>query len=321
MKRLLLLGSVLFLAGNSVLAQAFLRPHEWKKYRREVFFTTGTANFLGDLGGRNKKGTDYSPADLDLNQSRTAFGVGYRYRFHKLLSASGKFSYLVLKGDDAQTKDIYRNNRNLNFRSNLFELSARIEAGYQKIRRGGGSYGVQKNYSRYKNISHALYGYLGVGAFYFNPYGKTPDGRWVALKPLRTEGQGLPGGAKPYSNFNAGILFGAYYKFTLKKIWSVGVDICYRKTFTDYIDDVGSVYYNKNDLGAYFDEKDPSKKQDAIYMSDPNKGNIYGFSSPDASGNPAQRGDNEKDSYVSLEVSLSYIIKEKRKSARLRSKF
>lgn len=313
MRRLLLLTSVFCLFAGSIFAQQFLRPHEWKKFKREVFFTTGTTSFLGDLGGRNRKGTDYSPADLDLNQNRTAFGVGYRYRFKKLFCVSGKFSYLVVKGDDAQTKDIYRNNRNLNFRSNLFELSGRLEFGTQRIKRGGGNYGVQKNYARYKNLSHGIYGFAGLGAFYFNPYGKTPDGRWVALKPLKTEGQGLPGGAKPYSNYSWGMLMGGYYKFTLKKIWSVGVELCYRKTFTDYIDDVGSVYYNRSLLG------EPGS--DAYVMSDPSKGNIFGATSPDASGNPAQRGDNEKDTYVTLEVTLGYIIKEKRKSARLRSKF
>ncbi len=65
-------------------AQSFMRPNEWKKYKRELFVSVGTSNFLGDLGGQKGKGKDYSPADLNFNQSRTAFGVGARYKFRDL---------------------------------------------------------------------------------------------------------------------------------------------------------------------------------------------------------------------------------------------
>lgn len=313
MKRLillLLLSAVLTFEGYS---QAFLRPHEWKKFRREIFYTTGISAFLGDLGGTNKDGKDYSPADLDLNQSRTAFGLGYRYRLKKHINVVGKFSYLIVRGDDQQTKNIYRNNRNLNFKSNIFELSGRAEFGIQKTRRGGGSYGVQKNYAKYKNIQHYLYGFIGLGVFYFNPYGRNEAGNWVALRPLHTEGQGLPGGPKQYKNYSISIPVGGYYKLVLKKIWSIGVEVGYRKTFTDYIDDVGSLYYPKSQLTQF--------GPDAAYMSDPGKGLIKGYSSPGADGTPAQRGDNEKDTFISLEVTLGYTFKQQRKSARLRSKF
>lgn len=292
----------------------FMRPHEWKKFKKEIFFSMGTSAFMGDLGGTDRTGKDYSPADLNLSQNRSAFGIGARYRFHKYLCTAAKFNYLIVKGDDRLTANAYRNNRNLNFRSNIFELSARIEAGTQRIKRGGGHYGVQRNTARTRNISHGIYGFIGIGVFYFNPYGKTPDGRWVALKPLHTEGQGLPGGPKQYKNFSISIPVGGYYKFTLKKIWSLGVELSYRKTFTDYIDDVGSVYYNKNLLAQAYGA-------DSYTMSDPSKGNIYGATSPDAAGRPAQRGDNQKDIYLSLEVTLGYIFKQQRKSARLRSKF
>ncbi len=304
-----------FVALNTGLfAQAFLRPHEWKKYKREIYFTTGSANFLGDLGGRNRKGTDYSPADLNISQSRTAFGLGARYKFDKFFCVSAKLDYLLVKGNDNLTTDIYRNNRNLNFKSNIYEFSARIEGGIQRIKRGGGHYGVQKNYARYKNIAHNLMGFVGFGVFYFDPYGLTPQGNWVRLKPLHTEGEGLPGGPKVYKNYSFCIPMGGYYKLILKKIYAIGVEVCYRKTFTDYIDDVGTSYYDPVVLGQYYGPL-------AVQMADPNKGAIYGATKPDASGNPAQRGDKQKDTYVSIEVTFGYIFKQQRKSARLRSKF
>lgn len=313
MKRLLISFLFSFVWYASV-AQSFMRPNEWKKYKREVFVSVGTSNFLGDLGGQDGKGKDYSPADLNFSQSRTAFGVGARYKLKRSVNVSGKFSYLNVKGSDAKTDNIFRHNRNLNFKSNIYELSLRAEIGYQSTKRGGSRYGVRRNYGRMKNITHNLYGFAGLGAFYFNPKGQAADGKWVALKPLHTEGQGLEGGPKQYGNYSMNAMIGAYYKVTMNKIWSVGIEFCYRKTFTDYIDDVGTRYYDPSALSEAYG---PVSAQ----MADPNLGLIPGATSPDGSGLAAQRGDTQKDGYMSLEITVGYTFKKARKSARLRSKF
>lgn len=307
------LAVFLFLVLNHQ-SQTFMRPSEWKKYRREVFVTMGSAHFLGDLGGRDKAGTDYSPVDLDLSQTRTAFGAGARYKLDRIVNAAAKFSYLAVRGSDSQTQDKYRNNRNLNFKSNIFEVEARIEGGWQSRRRGASRYGIVQNYGKQKNFTHNLFAFIGVGAFYFNPKGQTPSGDWVKLKPLHTEGQGLPGGPKQYKNFSISIPIGGYYKLTLNKVWSFGVEVTYRKTFTDYIDDVGTVYYDNSALSEAYG---PLSAQ----MADPNKGLIYGATSPATDGTAAQRGDKQKDAFLSVELTASYIFKKQRRSARLRSKF
>jgi hypothetical protein len=314
MKRALILFIFSFFS-YAIQAQSFMRPNEWKKYKREIFFTLGTSGFLGDLGGQPGKGKQYSPADLNFNQSRAAVGFGARYKLQRSINVAGKFSYLNVRGDDAKTTNVYRNNRNLNFKSNIYELSVRVEAGYQSTKRGGSRYGVRRNYGRMKNITHNLYGFLGVGAFYYNPKGREANGTWVALRPLHTEGQGLPGGPKQYSNFSVCIPIGVYYKVTINKVWSLGIEFCYRKTFTDYIDDVGGTYYDPKALAAAYG---PLSAQ----MADPSLGRIPGATKPNGDGTPAQRGSNsQKDAYMSLEVTASYIFKKARKSARLRSKF
>ncbi len=310
-------GSILFVLVcivSSLEAQTFSRPKEWTKYKHEIFFTMGSSNFLGDLGGSDREGSHYLPADLNFSQTRSALGFGYRYKLRKLVNVAGKLSYMNVKGDDALTKDIYRHNRNLNFKSNIYEVMARLEFGYQRMKKGGGHYGVQKNTSKYKNIAHNFYGFLGIAGFYYNPKGRTPTGDWVKLRNLHTEGQGLPGGPKQYTNYSIAIPVGVYYKFVLGKKLSVGAEFCVRKTFTDYIDDVGFRYYDKTTLEAAYG---PLSAQ----MADPNLGKIDGATSPDASGNPAQRGDKYDDVYMTLEFSVSYIFKKQRKSARLRSKF
>ena len=271
-----------------------MRPNEWKKYRKEVYGSVGAANFLGDLGGQKGNGKDYSPADLNFSQSRTALGIGARYKLKRSVNVSGKFNFLNVSGSDAKTNNPVRKNRNLNFKSNIYEISLRAEIGYQSTKRGGSRYGVR--------------------GFYFNPKGKTADGEWVALRPLHTEGQGLPGGPKQYSNLSMNIMGGAYYKLTINKIWSVGIEFCYRKTFTDYIDDVGSRYY---DPVALTEAYGPQSAQ----LADPNLGLIPGATAPAGDGTPAQRGDTQKDAYMSLELTVGYTFKKARKSARLRSKF
>ncbi|MDI1355132.1 MAG: hypothetical protein PSX36_09445 [bacterium] len=300
--------------GYFTYSQVFMRPNEWKKYKRELFFTAGTSNFLGDLGGSPADASHYTPKDLNFNQSRVAIGFGGRYKLKRYVNVAAKFSYLNVKGDDAATTNIYRENRNLNFKSNIYELTGRIEGGYQSTKRGGNRYGIRKNYGRMKAVTHNLFAFVGAGVFYFNPKGQAPDGSWVTLYNLHTEGQGLPGGPKQYSRVGFSIPIGGYYKFTWNKIWSVGLEFSYRKTFSDYIDDVGSSYYNPAALTANYG---PLSAQ----MADPSLGNIPGATMPAADGTPAVRGDKQKDAYMSLEIMVSYIFKKQRKSYRLRSKF
>lgn len=313
MIRALLLFALCFIFSG-MRSQSFMRPNEWKKYKKEVFATLGTSNFLGDLGGKEKDGRDYSPADLNFNQSRIAIGVGARYKLQRWANIAGKFSFLNVKGDDAASENIYRYNRNLNFKSNIYELSVRLEAGYQSTKRGASKYGVRRNYGRMKNITHNLYAFIGVGGFYFNPKGRRSNGDWVALYPLHTEGQGLTGGPKQYSKFSLSFPMGAYYKMTLNKKWSFGIEFSYRPTRTDYLDDVSGRYYDPNALEANYGSLSRE-------MADPSLGLITGATMPAGDGTPAQRGDIQKDSYMSLEIIASYTFKKKRKSARLRSKF
>jgi hypothetical protein len=294
--------------------QAFLRPNEWKKFRRELFFHIGSSHFLGDLGGRDKQGTTFGPADLNLTQTRTSITVGARYKLEKNINVTANFSYLTVRGDDAITEEKARNNRNLNFRSNIFELSSRIEYGWQSTKRGTSRYGIRQTYGKLKNITHSIYGFLGVGVFFFNPEGRRADGSYVGLYALHTEGQGLPGGPSQYGRFQFSIPFGGYYKLTFNKIMSVGLEINYRKTFTDYIDDVGGVYYDKRALEEAYGAESAA-------MADPSLGIIPGATTPDTYGNPAKRGDSHKDAFFSVELTAAYIFKQQKKSARLRSKF
>ena len=299
---------------QNIYSQNFARASDWKKYRKELIIQAGVAEFLGDLGGLDKIGTHFSPIDLELVLTRPAITLAYRYKFAKNFNVHTSFNYLLVAGDDKLTNEPFRHNRNLNFKSNIFELATRAEFSIfsNKI---GHRYGIKRTMvRRHKTHSWELIGFIGIGAFYFNPKGLNSDGQYVALRPLHTEGQGLPGGPKQYSNFAVSIPMGVAYRMILSKLWSVGVELNYRKTFTDYIDDVSTVYYDKAALGAAYGPK-------SVQMADPSLGVIPNATAPDGSGLGAQRGDKQKDAYFGLQVTVGRFFAPKRGKTRLRSKF
>ena len=221
---------------------------------------------------------------------------------------------MVVAGDDALTQDIFRHNRNLNFKSNIFEVSTRIELSYFASKKGN-RYGIKRTIGkRHKARTWEVMGFVGIGAFYYNPKGRTPAGGYVALKPLHTEGQGLEGGPKQYSNYSICIPIGIAYRQVIQKDYSIGIEINYRKTFTDYIDDVSTSYYDNDALKAAYGNQ-------SAQLADPNLGLIYGATLPGGDGLAAQRGDVQKDTYLSFQITVGKFFAPKKRKARLRSKF
>lgn len=300
---------------QNVVAQNFARTTDWKKYRKEVIIQAGIAEFLGDLGGLDRIGTHNSPVDLEIVLTRPAISLAYRYKFAKNFNVHTSFNYLLVAGDDKLTAEPFRQNRNLNFKSNIFELATRAEFSFfsNKV---GHRYGIKKTLSRRKKSrSWEWIGFVGIGAFYFNPKGLNSAGQYVKLRPLHTEGQGLPGGAKQYSNIAISIPMGVAFRIILSKQWCVGLELNYRKTFTDYIDDVSTVYYDNAALNANYG---PVSAQ----MADPNIGTIPGATLPAGDGLGAQRGNSkDMDAYMGLQITVGRFFAKKRGKSRLRSKF
>ena len=293
----------------------FSNKNNWKKKRHEVIFGLGVGNFLGDLGGRDAIGTDYSPIDLEFALTRPTAMAGYRYRLNPNWSLRGELNYLRLRGDDNQTNEPFRNNRNLNFRSNVYEVSANIEYVFAR-EKGGNRYHLKNTRKRRQKASSSyFYVFTGIGGFYFNPKAKF-QGSWIALQPLATEGQGLVQGTKKYSRFSVSIPMGLGFKMNLNDQWSLGVEANYRITFTDYIDDCSTVYYDNLLLNQ-------SKGPIAAALADPNLGNFPIQIDPETGktrmGN--QRGDSKQnDAFMSFNITGGYYLNITKKK-KTRSKF
>lgn len=82
---------------------------------------------------------------------------------------------------------------------------------------------------------------LGVSYFKFNPKANY-NNQWVELKPLGTEGQGMPGYPEPYNLNSRALTFGFGNRFFLSSNISLTLEFLWRQTKTDYLDDASTNY-------------------------------------------------------------------------------
>ena len=65
-------------------------------------------------------------------------------------------------------------------------------------------------------------------------------------------GQGTPvNAAAPYGRVSVAVPFGMGYRWAVGRKMSVSLEVGFRKTFTDYLDDVSTTYADPNVLATY----------------------------------------------------------------------
>lgn len=293
-------------------AQYFRQSSYWKTMRKEVSLGFGISNFLGELGGRNQIGSPFV-WDLELSQTRPAAHFDFRYFVAQKMAIRARATYGVLAGNDNLTTEPFRQNRNLSFKSDIYEASLVFEFHLYKEELGHmyDLRGVQGS----KSPRIGFYAFAGIGGIYFDPKAQF-ENTWVRLKPLGTEGQGLPGGPEEYNNLGVCIPMGLGLRKALSKTLSVGLEFQYTKTFTDYIDDVSTVYYDKEAIAA-------ANGNMAAFLADPSLGvgPLYDFGyNPTATGE--QRGDpDDLDAYIFLKAQIHYkLIRYKSGSKKYRTR-
>lgn len=189
-----------------------------------VYVGTGTSTYFGDL----KDPGDYIDAKPNIN-------LGIQHFFHPHIAGRAELNWFRLKGDDSDSDFSGKIKRNLSFRSDNFELNV---VGIINAFPQGGRF--------YQRPQFNPYGFIGIGALYFNPKAMVPAtdwsgnsladaGEYVALQPLKTEGV-------DYSRFALVIPFGIGVKYKVNPFFNIAIEGGYRLTFTDYLDDVSTVY-------------------------------------------------------------------------------
>lgn len=285
----------------------FFTEEAYLRYPNHIEFGMGASNFLGDLGGKDKVGTnDFQ--DLEVTEFNTSAFIGFRHAFHKNLYGRMNFCYGRVSGDDKLTKEPFRQNRNLNFRSDIFEFDLMAELWIRIGSKKGHQYNLKRQDAE-GSPWHVRGSYLtvfgGLGFFHFNP--KTNlNGSWINLAPLSTEGQGLPDGPNPYNLWQVNIPIGFSYMVRLHRQWSFGFEATYRYTFTDYIDDVSTEYYDPQNIQLYQGDKNGEV---AAYLSNPSLGVANGGLPDYVTAPGQQRGDkNDNDGYFFAMIKVDYLI-------------
>src|ERR1051326_677494 len=187
MRKIILLSFLLFLISFAADAQRRRHSsfnHKKPPYRYEYIFSLGATNFLGDLGGANQIGTN-GLKDLEYTLTRPALGISMRWKVQQFFSVKANTYWGIIRGDDKLTQEPARNNRQLNFKSNIFELSAQVEFNFIKEQKGH-IYKI-KGVRGMQHKDRQIYLFGGGGGVYFNPKGKYKDGQWYELHPLGTE--------------------------------------------------------------------------------------------------------------------------------------
>lgn len=301
----------------SLLAFVLLAPskgnsqYAWNHYttRSEYILGLGASQFLGDLGGSSTIGTHFLK-DFNFSSIRPGLEIGYRYHINQYFAVKTMFTTAMLFGNDAESKEPYRHNRNLNFRSPLLELSGQFEYFFYRNSQVGHRYHIKKAHG-FSRFAVDAYLFVGFGGFYFNPQGRYLNGQWYSLRPLSTEGEGLAGGPAEYSRISFCIPLGIGAKYSISPQWTVGLEISDRVyTGTDYIDDAHGNYF---DNATIYSQKGPI----AAYFADPSLGEIHQIIPPDKTG--LERADpTHNDTYMFTFITVSYTPPYRR---RTRSKF
>ncbi len=186
----------------------------------ELGLSVGVAQYFGDLNNRN-----------DFRRSKPALGVFFRKQFGNYVGLRLSGHYAEVGYADAFSKIAYQQRRNLNFKSELWEMSVQGDFNFFEFIPGSPYY------------IFTPYVTLGVGTFNYDPFTYL-DGVKYYLRKLGTEGQGSPlyPDRKPYSNQAFSFPLGMGIKYNLGKNINLAFEISHRFTSTDYLDDVSSTY-------------------------------------------------------------------------------
>jgi hypothetical protein len=189
----------------------------------------GLSTYRGDLSNNS--------VAIYLKETGISAGGFGSYHFNDLLALRLGATYAAISGADANAPGEDIRARNLSFRSLLLEGSLVAEfyiPGFQPY-----------------NLSRPLSPYLfaGISGAYFNPQAEY-EGEWVSLRNLGTEGQGIAGFGSRYSSVAYSIPFGFGVKYAISDLYNVGIELGFRRSFSDYLDDVSGAYVSSEILLA-----------------------------------------------------------------------
>lgn len=183
----------------------------------------GAAHYFGDLNTR-----------LDITHPGLAFGFNARRNFNTRTAVKASLNFARVRANDDNSSVDYERLRNLDFYSNIVDITAVGEFNFFEYRHGS----LTDNWTPYLSAGFSVFG--------FDPRTKYQN-QTFRLQSLGTEGQDI---GEEYLLINGGLTLGVGMKWDINRDISLNAELTVRKIFTDYLDDVSTVYPNATTLAA-----------------------------------------------------------------------
>ncbi|MFN4082447.1 MAG: DUF6089 family protein [Bacteroidia bacterium] len=175
----------------------------------EVGGQLGISNYWGDLA-----------PTIAFNETRPAGGIFGRLNLNNTWALNAQLNILQVGGSDRNfTENTFRQ---LRFQNNITEFAALLEYNFINY----GPYVLDKKFTTYV--------YTGLAGFMFKPRAQY-NNQWYDLVDYKTEGV-------QYSRYSMAIPMGMGFKWMAYRNIALEGQIGFRRTFTDYLDDVSTVY-------------------------------------------------------------------------------
>lgn len=240
----------------------------------EAGFWGGGSWYFGDLN-----------TSFNLGQPGLAGGIVARYNFNERICFKLGGNVGTISADDANSRNIFEQARNLNFQSRVMDASGEFEFNFLEYVHGS------------KKQRFTPYLSAGLLVHTFDPQTEY-EGELVNLQPLGTEGQFI---GEEYKLTKVGIAYGGGFKIALNYEWSINISISARKLYTDYLDDVSTTYADKEDIEQFHGELGAILSDRSI--------SVVGVNADEIAQPGRQRGDStNNDTYVFAGVSLLYYF-------------
>ena len=185
--------------------------------------------WMGEVvAGISQYNGDLTQQAISIKRIKPALGFNLRYNSGDLFDLRVGLLFARVGADDKDNKRADYQARNLNFTTNIQELNVIGEF----------------NLVDPEVYLQIPYVFAGLGVFHFNPFTHDNEGKKTYLRPLSTEGEGLPDypARKEYSLIQLCIPFGAGIKIKTTEKWQLSYEFGYRFLITDYLDDVSKTY-------------------------------------------------------------------------------
>ncbi|MBK7637811.1 MAG: hypothetical protein IPJ13_28655 [Saprospiraceae bacterium] len=195
--------------------------HSWSQKGLEVGGWLGGAFYHGDLN-----------TSLKITKPGLSGGLIARYNFNHRIAVKTSLNFGRVGADDADSDNNWERNRNLSFRSNILDITNVLEFNFFHYEHG------------HLTLNKTPYIFGGFNFVRYNPTTEL-NGQRYNLRDYCTEGQ-APG--SEYGLFNMGLVLGGGFKFDINRSSSINIEIGARFLFTDYLDDVSTIFPEKSEL-------------------------------------------------------------------------